>query len=69
MAGLFVMVVFWGIHWAIILPVALIVASPYILLASIFRSPPYRSAVCGCYRRIFVSFARFWNEGGWGFTP
>jgi len=68
-AGVFLTLVFCVIHWAVVLPAALVVASPYILVASFFRSSPYRIAVYSYYKRICISFARFWNEGGWGLAP
>jgi len=67
--GLFLMLAVWIIHWAVILPTALLAATPYVLIASAFHSPSYLGAVFSYYRRICTSFSRFWNEGGYGFTP
>ena len=69
MANVFVAIVFWIIHWTVILPAALVVATPYILIASLFRSAPYPSAVGCYYGDIYASFAKFWREIGLHFTP
>ncbi len=69
MAEFLLSMVFWIIHWVIVLPVALVVATPYVLVAAMFRAKPYGSAVRDEYRRICRSFAEFWEKMGYGFTP
>lgn len=60
---------FWLFHWLIILPVIFVLPTPYVLIAAAFREGPYRRALDGYYKAIFRTFAGFWDEGGWGFTP
>jgi len=69
MPQLFLEIVFWAVHWLVVLPVVLIAATPYVLIAAIFHKRRYPLAVLRSYRRICDAFAKFWNEGGWGFTP
>ncbi len=69
MASLFITLVFWGIHWLVVLPTALILATPYVLVAALFRPSPYRSTLADYYGRICLSFAKFWEEMGHEFTP
>ncbi len=69
MARLFLAIVFVAIHWLVVLPVALIVATPYFLVASIFSSLPYGRALIDYYKRLYSSFVRFWKEFGWYCSP
>ncbi len=69
MHEIFLQLVFWTLHWVVGLPVALIVATPYVLIAGCFDRPGYARAVGRRYAKICAGFAKFWNEGGWGFTP
>ena len=69
MHQLFLQIVFWAVHWLIVLPVALTAATPYVLIAALFDKPRYARAVTRRYRRICAGFAKFWEEGGQGFTP
>lgn len=69
LASLFLTIVFWSIHWLIVLPISLIIATPYVLVVSLKHPRGYRSAVFKQYRKIFNSFVKFWSEGGFGFTP
>ena len=57
----------WMIHWGVVLPLALIAATPYLAVASAFREGSWRAGMREGYRRVVRSFADFWNSGGWGF--
>lgn len=69
MHSVFITIVFWIVHWAIVLPVVMIVVTPYILITSLFRKSRYDQAVISSYKSVFFSFAKFWYDGGFGFTP
>ncbi len=69
MASLFIAFVFWVIYWLVILPTALILATPYVLVAAFLSPSPYRAALTNYYRQIFLSFAKFWEEMGHELTP
>jgi hypothetical protein len=69
MAGCFPTILFWLIHWLIVLPVILLVTTPFVLVAAMFDSLRYDRAVFGRYRSICLSFAEFWDQIGHHFTP
>ena len=69
MARILLAPVFWLIHWLVVLPVALIVATPFVLVAAAFDSSRYDRAVFARYRGICLSFAEFWDKIGVKFTP
>lgn len=69
MHQLFLSILFWIVHWVVILPAALLASTPYILIAALFGESRYDRAVVGYYKRICVSFAKFWIEVGLRFTP
>lgn len=69
MASILLTPVFWAIHWGIVLPAALIISTPYILVASLFRPSAYPGRVYSYYKSICQSFAKFWSDVGWEFAP
>ena len=51
---------FWFVGWIVVLPLWLIIVTPYVLVAAAFDSSSYGRAVCTRYRGICESFAEFW---------
>jgi len=68
-AELFLALTFWVIHWVIVLPVSLALCTPWFVLVTAFEKDSYWVALARRYRSLVASFAKFWDEGGWGFTP
>lgn len=50
--------VFRGVLWLCLLPVALLLAAPVILVRALFVHAPYWATV----RAMYVTFMRFWGD-------
>jgi hypothetical protein len=57
----FLLAVVW---WVLLLPLFLIIATPYILIASSFAGGSYKEEVKEKYRKVI----KFWGDWGWGFS-
>ena len=62
-------VFFWFVAWVVVLPLWMIIATPYVLVSAAFDSSRYDRAVVDRYRGICLSFAEFWCKIGVHFTP
>lgn len=69
MASILLSVFVWMIHWGVVLPVAMMIATPYLAVASMTSDDGWRSGMHKGYRAIFRSFSDFWHSGGCGFGP
>ena len=65
MASIFLIPICWIFHWTVILPCFFIVATPYILVASLFSGMTFFSSVKSYYRRLFLAFVDFWGKIGY----
>jgi hypothetical protein len=57
----FLLAVVW---WVLLLPLFLVIATPYILIAPSFAEGSYREKVEEKYRKVI----KFWGDWGWGFS-
>jgi len=53
---------FWFVAWIVLLPLWMIIATPYVLVIAAFDSSSYGQAVRARYRRAFESFVEFWTN-------
>jgi hypothetical protein len=51
--------------WLLLFPILLIVATPYILIVSVFSKAPYRQEVSWRYAGV----VDFWKENAWLIPP
>jgi hypothetical protein len=55
----------WCLRWVLLLPVLILVATPFILVVATFRPRPYRERV----RELYGSVFDFWRSWGGDLTP
>ncbi len=60
---LFITIVWFAIHWLIAFPAFLVIATPYVLVASRFGGQPYWTTVMTKYRAICGQFSKLWFNG------
>jgi hypothetical protein len=65
--NIFLVPIVWLFHWAVILPVALVMATPFVIARRIYRQNLSWPTLRDDYWGIVRSFAEFWNQGGHGF--
>ena len=65
--NIFLTVMAWLFHWTIILPAALLMATPFVIARRIYLWNLTWPALRDGYLAIVRSFAQFWNQGGHGF--
>jgi Ni,Fe-hydrogenase I cytochrome b subunit len=65
--NIFLTLMVWLFHWTVILPVALLMATPFVIARRIYLRNTSWGGVRDDYLRIVRSFADYWNQGGHGF--
>jgi hypothetical protein len=57
----------WLFHWAVILPIALLMATPFVVARRIYLRSLSWPYLRDDYLGVKRSFANYWNQGGHGF--
>lgn len=68
-AHLVVTLLTWLFHWFIILPVSLVLISPFIVAKCLYERDLSWTRIRERYASVIRSFVEFWNSGGYGFGP
>ena len=57
--------IFAFIWWIVLLPIFIVIATPYILIRSIIGDGPYLLKIRDRYSRVI----EFWKENAWAMSP